>query len=342
MKKVVALVLALMLSLGMFSGAFAVNEDVEGEIVIASSMYQFVLDEMAELLKKEFPNLNVEFYYKGTTDLISQLSGEMGPDHTGLLSVDMLLVAEPAYSLELKDYGYLHKFDVSVKDQLAFPYDPDGYWYPVRVCNMVLAYNPEKVSAEELPRTFKEFAENPAMKGVISMGNPLTSGTAFAAVSALTEKYGMEYLDALRANNVMIESGSTALGKLESGECKEIMILEESVLKKRKEEGSKLAVIYPEDGNIMIPSTAMIVAEEKSKNANTAACEAIADWLFSEAGQTAIVNGYMHSVIKGFGKLPYDSVSTEQLISSDMGVNWENAYHNRNTLVDEWNKRVNN
>ncbi len=342
MKKIVALCLVLVLSLGLFSGALAVNEDAEGKIVIASSMYQFVLDEMAALMKEEFPNLEVEFYYKGTTDLISQLSGEMGPDHSGILSVDMLLVAEPAYSLELKDYGYLHRFDVAVKDQLAFPFDPDGYWYPVRVCNMVLAYNPEKNSADDLPKTFREFAENPAMKGVISMGNPLTSGTAFAAVSALTEKYGLEYLDALRANNVMIESGSTALGKLESGECKEIMILEESVLKKRKEEGSKLAVIYPEDGNVMIPSTAMIVAEEKSANANTAACEAVAEWLFSEAGQKAIVNGYMHSVIKDFAEIPFDSIATEKLIASDMGVNWENAYHGRNQLVDEWNKRVNN
>ncbi len=342
MKKIVALCLVLVLSLGLFSGALAVNEDAEGKIVIASSMYQFVLDEMAALMKEEFPNLEVEFYYKGTTDLISQLSGEMGPDHSGILSVDMLLVAEPAYSLELKDYGYLHRFDVAVKDQLAFPFDPDGYWYPVRVCNMVLAYNPEKNSADDLPKTFREFAENPAMKGVISMGNPLTSGTAFAAVSALTEKYGLEYLDALRANNVMIESGSTALGKLESGECKEIMILEESVLKKRKEEGSKLAVIYPEDGNVMIPSTAMIVAEEKSANANTAACEAVAEWLFSEAGQKAIVNGYMHSVIKDFAEIPFDSIATEKLIASDMGVNWENAYRGRNQLVDEWNKRVNN
>ena len=180
------------------------------------------------------------------------------------------------------------------------------------------------------------------MKGVISMGNPLTSGTAFASVSALTEKYGLEYLNALRANNVMIESGSTALGKLESGECKEIMILEESVLKKRKEEGSKLAVIYPEDGNVMIPSTAMIVSEAKSANANTEACEAVAAWFFSEAGQKAIVGGYMHSVIKGFPEIPFDSIATEKLIASDMGVNWETAYHGRDTLVDEWNKRVNN
>ena len=340
MKKLFAVMLALVMLATMATSALAVNEDIEGKITIYTSMYRFVYEGMKVELAKEFPNLDVEFYYAGTGTLISQIAGEMGDDHTGALGCDMLLVAEPAYSLELKDYGYLHQFDLGVKDQLRFPYDEEGYWYPVRVCNMVLAYNPDKYTPEELPKTFKEFAEDPSLKGKISMGNPLTSGTAFAAVSALTSKYGYEFFDALRANNVMIESGSTALGKLESGECKVIMILEESVLQRRKEDGSKLACIYPEDGNILIPSTCMIVAEEKSANANLEACEAVADWLYSEAGQKFIVSGYMHSVLKDFPEIPYDSIPTEKLIESDMGVDWQRTYHERDNINDEWNKRV--
>ena len=340
MKKVVALILSLALLLGLVPGAFAVNEDVEGKIVIYTSMYQFVYEAMKKELEKEFPNLEVEFYYAGTGTLISQIAGEMGDSHDGVLGCDMLLVAEPAYSLELKDYGYLEPYEISESDRLRFPYDPDGYWYPVRVCNMVLAYNPEKYSADELPKTMKELAEDPALKGKISMGNPLTSGTAYAAVCALTDKYGYEYLDALRANDVMVESGSTALGKLESGECKVVMILEESVLQRRHDDNSPLTCIYPEDGNVMIPSNAMIVAEEKSANANIEACEAVADWLFSDAGQAFIVSGYMHSTLKGFPECPYDSIDTDKLIESDMGVDWERAYHLRDEITAEWNNRV--
>ena len=339
MKRILAVVLVLMM-LASVTGALAVNEDVEGKITIYTSMYRFVYEGMKVELAKEFPNLEVEFYYAGTGTLISQIAGEMGDDRSGALGCDMLLVAEPAYSLELKDYGYLYAYDAPAKENLRFPYDEEGYWYPVRVCNMVLAYNPEKYSPEELPKTFKEFAEDTSLKDQISMGNPLTSGTAFAAVSALTSKYGYEYFDALRANNVMIESGSTALAKLESGECKAIMILEESVLQRRHDDGSKLACIYPEDGNIMIPSTVMIVSEEKSANANLEACEAVHDWLLSEAGQRFIVSGFMHSVLKDFPEIPYDSVATEGLIESDMGVDWERTYHERDAINDEWNKRV--
>ena len=39
---------------------------------------------------------------------------------------------------------------------------------------MVLAYNPELKTPDQLPKTFKEFAEDTSLKGRISMGNPLT------------------------------------------------------------------------------------------------------------------------------------------------------------------------
>ena len=338
MKKLLALVLCLIMSLSVVSGAFAVNEDIEGKITVYTSIYQFVIDMIVEELKAEFPNLEVEMFYGGTGSLQTKLTGEM---ETGTLGCDMMLVAEPAYSLELKEGEWLHQFEVEDAESiLRFPYDEDGYWYPVRVCNMVLAYNPELYTPDQLPKTFKEFAEDPSLKGLISMGNPLTSGTTMAAVAALTDKYGYEYLTALGANDVMIESGSTALAKLQTGECKVIMILEESVLKARKDDGSKISCIYPEDGVILIPSTAMIVAEEKSANMNTEACEAVANWLLSEAGQKLILEGYMHSVFAGMKEVPFDSVDTDGLIANDMGVDWVRCYTQREEIRTEFQERV--
>ena len=116
MKKLVSLLLALVLSLGCFSGALAVNEDVEGKVVVYTSIYQFVIDMMSEQLKAEFPNLEVEFFYGGTGSLQTKLAGEM---ETGTLGCDMMLVAEPAYSLELKEGDWLHQFEVEDADKKA-------------------------------------------------------------------------------------------------------------------------------------------------------------------------------------------------------------------------------
>lgn len=337
MKRLVAIFLCLTMLLAIPS-ALAVNEELTGKVVIYTSMYQFVIDMMDEAMAKEFPNLDVEFFYGGTGALQQKLAGET---ETGKLGCDMMLVAEPAYSLELKEGGWLHSYVIeNAQDLLRFPYDDEGYWYPVRVCNMILAYNPEMYTPEELPKTFEEFAYDESLKGQISMGNPLTSGTTMAGIAALSDLYGYEWFEALGKNNVMIESGSTALAKLETGECKVIMILEESVLKKRAEDGSKLACIYPEDGVILIPSTVMTVAADRSANMNIEAAEAITDWLLSAEGQKFVVAGYMHSVFKGMEEIPFDSVDTDGLIETDIGVDWVRCYTMRDEIQTVFQQNV--
>ena len=357
MKKTLTLLLALVLALSLCCPALAVNEDVEGELVIYTSMYPFVIDMMNEAIQKEFPNLTPGidgsfFFYAGTSKLITKIYGEMGDKRDQPLECDMFMVAEPAFSLEMKDYGYLHDFEVEdAENRLRFPYDEDGCWYPVRVCNMVLAYNPEMVDAwaakgVNIPKSFKDFAYDPALKGYISMGDPMTSGTAYAAVCSLLGHYGEEYFDKLGENKVMRESGSTAIAKLQSGECAAIMILEESVLKYIDDEKangndvSNIEVIYPEDGVVLIPSTVMIVAEEYSKNVNTEAAEAVAQWLLTEDAQRLIMKGYMHSVLKDMADYPAHSVDTDGLIARDLGVDWEYAYKNREAINNLWTEKA--
>jgi iron(III) transport system substrate-binding protein len=213
-----------------------------------------------------------------------------------------------------------------------FDYDADGYWYPVRVCNMVLAYNPEMNDKDSIPNSFKDFATDASVKGSISMSNPLTSGTAYASIVALLDEYGEDYFADLGSQEVAVESGSVALTKLETGECKEIMVLEESVLKKREEEGSSLEVIYPTDGTIAIPSTIMIVDEEHSANNNIAACEAVEDWFLSSEGQQYIVSGWMHSVRSDYPDAPYDAIPTSEILANVLPVDWEKCFREREDI----------
>ncbi len=357
MKKIIALLLSLLLMTGI-SGALAVNEDVEGTVGIYSSAYPFVLDMLDEAIKAEFPNLEPAFdgsffFYGGTSSLITKVYGEM---ETGVLGADMMLVAEPAFSLELKEKGYLEPIEVKNADTLLrFPFDPEGFWYPVRVCNMVLAYNPDKeadwnAKGVTIPRSFKDFAFDTALKGLISMGNPMSSGTTLAAVASLIQDnhYGESYLDGLAANEVMIESGSTALTKLQTGECAAIMILEESVLKAQKDAEdagtplTNLAVIYPEDVVVLIPSTVMTVAEARSPHANIEACEALENWFLSEEAQKLLLQGFMHSTFANMADYPWHSMDTNELIRMDLGVDWEHVFRNREAINTAWTVKVTN
>ena len=311
--------------------------EISGKVLIYTSMYEDIIEAIKPELKKAFPKLEVEFFYAGTGNLQTKVAAEI---ETGKLSCDMLMVAEPAYSLELKEGGWLEPYVTPAAANLTFDYDKEGYWYPVRVCNMVLAYNPELKKKEEVPNSFHDFAYNEAVKGKISMSNPLTSGTAMAAVTALKDKYGYEYFEALGKQGVMVESGGVACTKLETGECDVIMILEESILKKREEDDSALEVIYPTDGTIVIPSTIMTIADGKNANNNIAACQAITDWFLSNEGQKNIVAGWMHSVVSGYPEPPYDAIPTSEILKNTMPVNWENCFRQRDEIRTKFQESV--
>ena len=305
------------------------QEELSGKVVIYTSMYEDIIEAMDKKLEEVFPNVDIEFFQGGTGTLQSKIAAEKD---AGKLGCDMLMVAEPAYALELKGENMLHTYVFSEADKLMYEYDKEGYWYPVRVCNMVLAYNPELFNKEELPVSFEEFASSAELDGMISMSNPLTSGTAYASIVALLDKYGEDYFKQLSDRKVAIESGSVALTKLETGECKEIMILEESVLKKREEEDSALEVIYPTDGTISLPSPIMIVEESLSANQNIAACEAIEEWFLSLEGQKYIVSGWMHSTRSDYPNAPYDAIPTAEIAASAIPVDWQKCFEEREQI----------
>lgn len=305
------------------------NEEITGKVRIYTSMYEDIIAGMKPELKKKFPKCDIEFFQGGTGTLQTKIAGEI---EAGKLACDIIMVAEPSYAYELKEKKVLHKFEIENKDKLAFDYDKEGYWYPVRISNMVLAYNPDKTKKETVAQSFKEFAEKENLTGKISMSDPLKSGTALAAIGGLKDKYKDEYFTNLSKRKVAVEAGSVALTKLETGEMDELMILEESVLKKRQEENSSLEVIYPTDGTIVVPSPIMVVDEKLTENKNTKAAEAISKWFLSEEGQSFIVKGWMHSVLKDYKEVPFDAIKTSEITANSTKVNWEQLVKDRDSL----------
>ena len=105
MKKLLSLVLCAIMLMSMVPSALAVNEDVSGTVMIYTSMYEDIIEVMDEKLEEVFPNCDIEFFYGGTGSLQTKIAGEM---ETGTLGCYMMMVAEPAYSIELKEGGWLH------------------------------------------------------------------------------------------------------------------------------------------------------------------------------------------------------------------------------------------
>jgi len=342
MKKVIWFTLIFTLSITVLFAGGGRDKKAAGsadKIVIYTSMYEYVIDSVKQNLQKQFPQFKIEFIYGGTGNLQARITSERA---SGKLGCDILMVAEPAYSLELKENGMLYSYKSRETANLAFDYDPEGYWYPVRVSNMVLAYNPDRHAKDTIPNSFYDFAHDPRVRGSISMRSPLTSGTSMATVTALRDKYGYEYFDALSKQNIQIEYGSdTPITKLETGEYSVVMILEESILR-RRQEGSRLEVIYPTDGTVMIPSTIMIINDKWSASKNLSGAEIVTDWFLSKEGQNAIVDGWMHSVRGDFNRLPYDAKATNEIRAGSIAVNWENYFRQRKEIQDKFQEYLAN
>lgn len=320
----------LLFSSGCTKKAEQSNENqLGGTVRIYTSMYEDIIDKIRDDINAKFPGVTIEFFQGGTGTLQSKIAAERA---SGKLGCDILMVADPSYSLELKELGLLHPYISKNAHNIALPYDKEGYWYPVRISNMILAYNPEKRSKDEVAASFKEFASKESLKGRISMPDPLKSGTALAAISALHDVYGEDFFKNLQNQHVAVESGSAAVSKLETGEYDQVMILEESILKKRQEEQSLLEVIYPEDGTIAISSTIMTIKAENSAHNNVKACEAITDWFLSTEGQNSIIDGWMHSVLKNPIKYPYDARSSNEILENTIPVDWIKTFKQRDDL----------
>jgi len=331
MKKIICFTLIFALSVSAVFAFGSREGSSKNKIIIYTSMYQEVIDSIKAELKKDFPKYNIEFVYGGSVRLEHRIAAERA---MGRLGCDIIMTAEPSYSLDLKEAGLLHPYLSKEAFNLAYDYDKEGYWYPVRINNMVLAYNPARNPKNTVPNSFYDFAYDTKVRGVLSMRNPNISGTTMATLTALRDKYGYDYFNALAKQNVKIEYGNAgAIQKLLSGEYRVVMILEESILQSRQL-GSTLEVIYPTDGAVMIPSPIMIVNQKWSANRNLKIAEYVTDWFLSERGQSVVVAGWMHSVRADFHTTPYDSIPTKDIREKSIPVNWGYDSSQREQIIN--------
>ncbi len=306
---------------------------VKGDLMVYTSIYPDIIDNMCKPnVAKAFPEMKVNWFQGGTEKVITKITGEIKADKIG---ADILMVADPSYYLKLQKDNLLLPYKSKEYDKLVNDKDKDGFWHGVRVSNMIIAYNTNKLKPEEAPKTWKDLTD-PKWKGKIAMPNPMLSGTAYVAVGALADKYGWEYFDQLRENGIRVEEGNSAIqNKLLTGEYAAVMILEENILKLKDKKKEPLAVSYPADGTIQVPSPIAIFKATK----NPEGAKALVDWWLSQEGQKAVVEGYMHSV-RGDVKAPVGAASTKEITESKMPVDWQKLDDNNAKIKEEFRKRV--
>jgi len=269
-----------------------------GEVWVYTSMYRPVLDAIDPLLQRTLPGISVHWYQAGSEKVANRLDAELAAGGT---QADLLLTSDPFLYERLKRDGLLMRY-VSPNAQRTprSLVDLEGHYTTSRLSTMVIAYRSDLA---EHPESFRALTD-PAWRGEVALGDPLTSGTAFTWALSLSRSYGTDYFGRLRQNGAVVAGGNAAVQqKLESGEAKVGVLLLENVLTARAK-GSPLAFVYPTDGAVVVPGPLALFQSSR----HPAAAKAVYDFLLSVPAQELMVDtGQLHAAdprVRGPGGEP--------------------------------------
>jgi len=251
-----------------------------GRTLLYTSVPQELATQFANAFMKTKPEIKVEIYRAGSTEIGAKLAAER---EVGGIRADLLWLADAPVYYELKAKGELLAYvSPEAKYIPADLKDPDGYFTAGRLINMIIGVNKEVIPLKDAPRTWKDFPEL-GKKAV--MGNPLYSGSNFVTVATFVKKDGWAWFERARAKGVAIVRGNSeaadALAGKEFGIAMTLDYIVAGLIKK----GAPLAINWPEDGAISVPSPIAIIKGTK----NPEASKAFVDFVLSKEGQEFLV-----------------------------------------------------
>lgn len=286
-------------------------------IWIYSSIYKDVIEKMSPSLDAWLQQKmgdrapRVQWYQGGSEAIAAKITLEQ---FTGRTQADVVMTADPLWYLELKHQGLLLKYESPAHRSLPAAWvDKDQMFAMSRFATMVIAHprkTPESMQAGSRPKSWKDLTQE-KYKNLLSVGNPLESGTNFLSLSILEQRLGSSFLEALSENHILAAGGgSSVLNRIETGEKPIGIALLENILKVQKK-GIAIEAVYPEEGLIPIPCPMAILKSTR----NVEASQNVYDFFFSpEAQKLFAENGmYTPTGISPLGAKPFEEIKAELL-----------------------------
>ena len=302
------------------------NEKQASELTVYTSVYNGMVKEMAQpVVKQQLKDVNVDWRTAGSENVKKKIMSEL---KEGKSDADVVMISDPSFYLHLKKDGKLLNYKSPQAAELAVTVDADGSFTPIRVSAVVIAVNREKI--EDIPKSWKDLLD-PKYKGKIAMSNPSVAATALATVMALKDKYGWEYWEKLKENGVLVSSTMEMRDKFSRGEYPITITMEEDVLRQKSALNVPAAIVYPEEGSVLVPGYIAIMKDAK----NPEGAKKLVDWWLSEEGQSAMSLGFMHPVKFGINE-PVGSRSLFDLQIHSMSVNWNKLMAEENEVKDKF------
>ena len=268
----------------------APEKTYSGKVMLYSSMQEDQLVAVKEGFEKKYPGITMEYYFAGTSKVVTKISTEAQAGH---VDADVIWVGDAADYVSFKEEGILQQYTSPEAANLDPAYvDADGYYTAARLVGVGIAYNTVTVTPEEAPKTWNDLLDA-KWKDQIVMSDPGTAGTTKYWMNAMmcSDKYGADYMQKLKDNGCLLESGTTATHNQLAASAYQVGVCLDYVTANLVAEGSPIAFLYPED-TVSIASPIGLVKDCNNEENG----KLLYDFILSKEGQEILVANNLVSV----------------------------------------------
>ncbi|MDQ0252933.1 iron(III) transport system substrate-binding protein [Evansella vedderi] len=219
--------------------------------------------------------------------------------------------------------------------------DPEGYWTGIYVGSIALVSNRSWLQdvGLDIPNSWEDLLK-PEYKGMVSMADPRSSGTAYTILATLVQLMGEEeafdYLEKLNENvRSYTTSGSVPGRSVGMGETGVAIMFAHDALKFFKEGFRDLVITIPKEGTgYEIGAVAMI-----SNGPDLEAAKTFIDWsLTKQAQEIGKHTGNFQLLTNETAISPEEAFYLTEINVIDYDHNW--AGLNRAILIERWVEMV--
>ena len=286
-------------------------------VLLYTSVPHELATQFADAFMKKRPDIKAEIYRAGSTEVGAKLAAER---EVGGIRADLLWLADAPIYYDLRDRGELLAYSSpETKSIPADLRDPKGFFTAGRLINMIIAVNTEVTPLKDAPKSWKDF---PDFGKKAAMGNPLYSGSNFVTVAAFVKKDGWGWFERARAKGVAVVRGNSEAASALAGKEFGIAMTLDYIVAGLIKKGAPLAIIWPAEGAISVPSPIAIIKGTKNPDGS----KAFVDFVLSKEGQEFLVKQEVIPV-RGDVKPPQGQPSASQIKFLPIPYEWaaENA-----------------
>lgn len=297
-------------------------------ITVYTSQPQDQMAAVVEAFNKDHPDVTVEIFRSGTTELMAKLAAEYA---AGSSPADVVLIADAVAMTQLKNDDRLYAFtDAKLEGIPANLIDPDKTFFGTKLITTGIVYNTDLV--KEAPKTWAELSEADKASSLI-MPSPLYSGAAVIHVGTMLqqEAFGWDYFETLADNGAVAGQGNgTVIEAVARGE-KAYGIIVEYMAMNAKAKGSPVDFVFPEEG---VSTITQPVAILKGSDAIEAA-KTFVNWQLGKSAQEqSVAQGYF-PILEGVTQPEgYPAPASLKILPADNAQMLEADLSNKEAFAD--------